>query len=90
MCAAARAMETKCKSCGARMFWAVAAKSGKRLPVNAEPAANGNLVLALRSKPPAPAELIAEAFDAEKHEGRNRFTSHFSNCPQSAQHRRKA
>jgi hypothetical protein len=34
-----------CRSCGAPIVWAVSAKSGKRMPLDARPVLNGNLDL---------------------------------------------
>lgn len=39
-----------CSTCRAPIFWAVFAGSGKRAPVNFEPAANGNLIITGRAR----------------------------------------
>jgi hypothetical protein len=71
-----------CSACNAPILWAVGA-NGKRQPLNAEPRADGNIWLSgdglahFRSKAnPIP-------------EGANRYTSHFSDCVNAAQFRRR-
>jgi hypothetical protein len=68
---------TTCRSCHARILWAVWADSGRRVPIDVTPVAQGNVVLALRKN----AVLVAEKFKPWEHTGRNRFVTHFSTCP---------
>ncbi len=72
----------RCRSCGAAIEW-VLTDSGKSMPVDTQPRADGTLVLStendvLRARSPG-------LFDA----GKPRYVSHFATCPQAAQHRRK-
>lgn len=78
----------RCRSCRAEVYWVTWA-SGKKMPVdvvsdNRPLPKGGNLVLSLGST----GELKVEKFDVSKHAGRNRYTSHFSTCPNAEQHRR--
>ena len=70
-----------CRTCGADIVWTVT-DTGKRMPVDAQPRGDGNLVLSteddvLRARAPG-------LFDADK----PRYVSHFVICPDAAQHRR--
>lgn len=71
---------TWCRSCGAQIFFARTEK-GRRMPIDAEPVAGGNLSLILG--PPHLAEVRVVEVD-----GMNRYVSHFATCPQSAAHRK--
>lgn len=77
-------MSATCRSCGAPVIWAVTAATGSRMPVDAEPDEDGNLLLSLDNPPVAqvvdPAQLVMD-------DGK-RFTSHFATCPHADQHRR--
>lgn len=78
----------KCRSCGADILWAVTAR-GARMPVdetpdNRPPPRGGNLVLGVRNG----TQLVVAMYDATKHDAkRNRYTSHFSTCPNADEHR---
>ena len=78
---------TKCRSCGAAVLWAMT-RNAKRMPIDAQPVPEGNMVLTLKAGPPQ--ALLVEKFYADKHTepGRNRYTSHFSTCPNAQEHRR--
>lgn len=66
-------MTAKCKSCGAPIMWATSARTGKAMPIDAEPTPNGNVCLvAGQARPYTPD-------DAKLH--RDRYTSHFATCP---------
>lgn len=73
---------TYCRSCNAPIVW-VLTKSGKRMPIDATPVETGNIVLN---------GITAEVLKAGvvPAQGVPRYVSHFSTCPQSAEHRRKA
>lgn len=74
-----------CASCRRPVLW-VQWESGKLMPVDAQPAASGNVVIAMRGG--LYGKLVAESFDAERHIGRRRYASHFATCPHADQHRR--
>ena len=77
-----------CSSCGGKIFWAIT-RTGKSMPVDAEPSESGPLVLNLRGGEFG--KLHVEKFYAPKHGSadRRRYTSHFSTCPNADEHRRK-
>lgn len=83
---------SKCRSCGQDILWAKWPTSGKRMPVDAEPdmrppPKGGAIILTLHGGEYG--ELLAEKYDAPRHgRERNRYTSHFSTCPQADEHRR--
>lgn len=83
---------SECRSCGAEILWVIWPRSGKRMPVDAEPdmrppPKGGSIVLTLHGGPLG--ELLAEKYDPERHgKERHRYTSHFSTCPQSKEWRR--
>lgn len=72
-----------CRSCHAPVIWSVTAK-GKRMPVDAEPVATGNIKLFVNgsgivySSKPGPSET------------EERYLPHFATCPQVGSWRPKA
>ena len=66
-----------CSSCRCSVFWVVMAKTGKRMPVNVVPAANGTIVIG--------ADGLGYV---DTNPGRAKFLSHFATCPNAQQHRR--
>lgn len=81
---------SKCRSCGARIYWARTA-SGIAMPVDELRAGKqatptvGNVDL--RRRRDDPAELTATVV-AEASRSPQLWTSHFATCPHAAQHRR--
>lgn len=73
-----------CSSCGATIVW-TRTQGGKRMPVDAEPAANGNIVLG-DGDPPA---AIIVPPDERERALYPLYVSHFASCKFAAQHRRK-
>jgi hypothetical protein len=71
----------RCRSCGAPIIWCVTA-SEKRMPLDAEPVADGNIVLdgekALYLGPAGQRALAADV---------KRYKSHFATCPNAKTHR---
>lgn len=86
------AYEGTCRSCGAGVFWAETEK-GKRMPVDREPAENGNIRLLVRTEWPAGTELepgetkLVAVYDTQKEtllgDEEPRFVSHFATCAQA-------
>jgi hypothetical protein len=82
---------SKCRSCGAEVLWVEWPSSGRRMPVDAvadnRPVGRGgDIVLTHRRSED---KLLAEKFDPSRHDAkRNRYTSHFSSCPNADEHRR--
>ena len=80
-----------CKSCGAKMRWAVSASSGQRIPLDAEANPNGNLgVVEWRSqlnRAGAAWPLPVVAVNPTRTLTEYRYLSHFVTCPNAADHR---
>lgn len=75
-------MSDRCRSCRAPILWAVTEK-GRRIPLDPEPRADGNLVLHVQ----AMGSPLA-VFAGSGHVG-IRYVSHFATCAHAAQHRRR-
>lgn len=73
----------KCRSCGAPITWALT-ESGKRMPIDVEPAADGNLMF-LTSVLGVQTPQVMQARDAL---GGARYKSHFATCPNAHVHRK--
>jgi hypothetical protein len=75
-------MTTKCKSCGAEIFW-VKSSRGKPMPLNKDPDPAGNIVVVVGIGyvflPNAPEALPPKPY----------YKSHFATCEFAAKHRKK-
>lgn len=70
-----------CRSCGAPIEWAKWADSGKAVPLDVEPAVNGNLAMVAGK---------VHRFTYEDFKlGRERRVSHFATCPDADKWRSK-
>jgi hypothetical protein len=83
----------KCRSCRAPIIWATM-KSGKKNPIDAEPAETGNVKLTegtdAEGHPVVTAEVVKkEDLAAFRDAGELLHLSHFASCPKSAFHRKK-
>lgn len=76
-------MSARCRSCGAAIIWAKTC-GGKRMPVDAAPSADGNLVL-IESAQFTEVSVVSEV---SPFPGRDRHKSHFATCPNAPQHRK--
>lgn len=80
-----------CRSCGAPIVW-TRTEAGKAMPVDREPAVNGNLFIDAKghswgdSRPQAHSRVVA----ADEEPERARYLSHFVTCPNSKQHRSRS
>jgi hypothetical protein len=63
---------TKCSKCGATMFFGAVA-NGKRMPLNVEPAKDGNVVIR-----DGIVRVLRQGEEPEK--GELRYVSHFATC----------
>lgn len=75
----------RCKSCSAPIYW-VKTHTGRRMPVDATPTGNGNMVLASVG-----GQLKSEPHDWREPSHappRQRWVSHFVTCPQRGEWRR--
>lgn len=79
----------RCRSCGAEIVWA-RSQLGKRIPLDAEPTADGNVIL----RPDGAAIVLSGAGLAEARANRSGrvgtlHRSHFATCPQAGEWRKK-
>lgn len=80
-----------CKSCGARVVWGITS-AGKRMPVDVDPAANGNVSLRWIAAGRHYAidvlggEVLAKAREEDE---TPLHLSHFATCPKAERHRRR-
>lgn len=74
----------KCKACGAPIFWALT-RAGKRMPVDAEETADGNVWLA-QTERGLSAFFPAEGVDMGP--GATRHKSHFATCSSASRFRK--
>ncbi len=83
-----------CSSCKALIVWAVTAKGGKPIPIDAKPTRNGNIDLEPNNdarEPPIAHSLNAtgeRVVGVLKHSPNLRYQSHFVSCPNAAEHRK--
>ena len=72
----------ECRSCGAEVIWTVT-HNGKRMPVDAEPREDGNIVLREEFSGRVIAEYPGKEHPLLFEDARPHYVSHFSTCPQS-------
>ena len=70
-----------CKSCNALIDWYKNATSGKWMPLDREPAEDGNVYVDVVAN-------VAKVVDVGSH--KPLYKSHFATCAQAATHRRRA
>lgn len=75
-----------CSSCGRQIRWVVVAKSGKKMPIDMQPASDGNLIALGTSDSASGLPFVMYASPSED-VLRNRYKSHFATCPHAAAHR---
>lgn len=79
-----------CNSCGAPIRWAETL-SGAKMPVDAEPHPEGNLIACPSVGPNVVAVYKREELRllAQAHPNAERWRSHFASCPDAAKHRKE-
>ncbi len=87
-----------CVSCKAPVVWTVTEK-GKPMPVDAEPAEHGTVLLSHRQVGQPPVALVKTREQIEELRAQHErspqvgplrlFVSHFATCPNAGQHRRR-
>jgi hypothetical protein len=75
----------RCRSCKKPIIWAITEKN-RRIPLDPEPVADGNILLTPRGNFLAPLATVRFAVQLDNP---LRYKSHFATCPNAAQHRRK-
>ncbi|SNR44444.1 hypothetical protein SAMN06265360_10650 [Haloechinothrix alba] len=83
----ARAVES-CSTCGASVVWAIT-HNDKPMPVNVLPSRRGNVSLAWDGKALRATVLGRNQAAGAREYGLELYTSHFTDCPQATQHRRR-
>lgn len=82
---------SQCRSCGAAVIWAVTARDA-RMPLDAAPAAVGDLLLVAAADAGAAPRVIRLHTEAERAQlgpDVELRVSHFATCPHAAVHRRR-
>lgn len=69
-----------CRSCGAPITWKTYDRTGKQIPLDREPRADGNLVVEGKT-----CRQADQLLDREK----TRFVTHFATCPDAEDWRTK-
>jgi hypothetical protein len=80
----------RCKSCTHEIIWAET-ESGKRIPLDAAPASDGNLMLVverIRGERRLIAKMWTQALFDEYEPAA--YVSHFATCPDADKHRRRS
>jgi hypothetical protein len=75
-----------CKSCGVEIIWRRSINSGKAMPIDADPADNGNV----RLVGSAECEVVPRGdLEQARADGEVLRLSHFVTCPDAPTHRRR-
>lgn len=78
-------MSAECRSCHAAITWTTNTKSGKRMPIDPVPVANGNIVLTTGNDGPR-ATVLTKAELEKRHQlpggPGDLYVSHHATCPQ--------
>lgn len=74
----------QCKWCKAAIFWASTEKTGRAMPIDLEPVANGNLVVSLSTT----SHFVARYLKKNEATTDRRYVSHFATCPAAAKFRK--
>jgi len=75
----------KCRSCGARIFWATSVH-GRAMPIDAEPSVTGTLFV---SRSGVAVHCQSDHGLAATERGDPKYVSHFATCPGAELHRKK-
>lgn len=74
----------RCRSCPAEVWWATT-EAGKQMPLDVQPAADGNVVIVERR----PAGVLVRVLKKGEAPGDvATYKSHFATCPNARRHRR--
>ncbi len=80
-------MSAKCSTCGAPIRWAMG-HNGKRIPLDAEPAPNGNVRIAPSNLPDVGTWATYVTRESPAAPGEVLYLSHFATCPDAKTHRK--
>lgn len=83
---------SRCRGCGADVYFATTTATGKAMPLDPNPTTKGNIVLEKfthAEKPKARVLSGLELQEARENADRSLYTSHFATCPHAGQFRTK-
>lgn len=75
----------RCKTCRQPLLWITFSGSGKRMPLDPEPTADGNVY----QNPDGHWSVVTKADQPRRHLLGALYKPHFQSCPQAAQHRQR-
>lgn len=73
-------MANFCRSCDAKIKW-VRTDGGKRMPLDAEPHAEGTIFILGRRNREVGRVLLGDALEEARERGEALYRSHFATCP---------
>lgn len=73
-----------CRTCEARLRWALSDRTGKPMPFDATPVGDGTFVIEYQNG----GDVARAATDDDRRLKRELFKPHFATCPQAAQWRK--
>lgn len=75
-----------CSSCHRTVWWVKVLPNKKRMPLDPHPVDDGNVVIVERAP-----DVVARVLTKEepRFDDVSRYVSHFSTCPNAAEHRKK-
>jgi len=76
-------MSEQCRSCGKEIIWVRTAATGALMPLDPDPAPDGNVVLVDGKAHVMSGELFDPVLEG------SRYKSHFATCPNAAKHRKR-
>lgn len=82
-------VKSTCRSCGARLLWAITEK-GRSIPLDRNPVPDGNIEIEEFEEGPPMSRVVSR--QRELSPGlfpATRYKSHFATCPEASQHRRR-
>jgi hypothetical protein len=78
-----------CTSCGREIEWSKNTATGKMIPLDPHPKPDGNIVKLATSDPGGATMIRTVRKDNPAPPGADLYVSHFSTCPNAANHRRR-
>lgn len=78
----------RCRDCGAPVVWTLTTANQRRMPVDAEPVEDGNVVLTSGNSGPE-ARVLTRAELDRRATRTGLYRSHFSTCPNAAGRRQR-
>jgi hypothetical protein len=75
---------TRCRDCGAGIYWRAHDRTGRKAPIDAVPRLDGNIIIT------SPTEYTVIAHGQLHDVDVNLYKSHFTTCPNAAARRQRA